>query len=159
VTSGAARVRAVGTQFDVYRKGSGVTVTVLEGRVAIDDIPAAGAAAALSAEPLLLSAGEQVLVTPKEVRKAVHPNVATATAWTDRQLVFESASLLEVAAEFNRYNARQLVVRDAALYDFHISGVFSSADPGSLIRFLRERPGVRVTESPAEIRVEKLPGN
>ncbi len=35
VHSGVATVRAVGTQFDVYRKDSGTTVTVLEGRVAV----------------------------------------------------------------------------------------------------------------------------
>ena len=35
VRSGDATVRAVGTQFDVYRKDSGTTITVLEGRVAV----------------------------------------------------------------------------------------------------------------------------
>jgi transmembrane sensor len=35
VKSGEATVRAVGTQFDVYRRDSGTTVTVLEGRVAV----------------------------------------------------------------------------------------------------------------------------
>jgi transmembrane sensor len=35
VHSGAATVRAVGTQFDVYRRDSGTTITVLEGRVAV----------------------------------------------------------------------------------------------------------------------------
>lgn len=35
VHSGVAIVRAVGTEFDVYRKDSGTTVTVLEGRVAV----------------------------------------------------------------------------------------------------------------------------
>ena len=35
VRSDAMAVRAVGTQFDVYRKGSGMVVTVVEGRVAV----------------------------------------------------------------------------------------------------------------------------
>jgi transmembrane sensor len=35
VHSGDATVRAVGTQFDVYRKDTGTTITVLEGRVAV----------------------------------------------------------------------------------------------------------------------------
>jgi transmembrane sensor len=35
VQSGDATVRAVGTEFDVYRKDSGTTVTVLEGKVAV----------------------------------------------------------------------------------------------------------------------------
>src|SRR5260221_5540279 len=35
VKSGEATVRAVGTQFDVDRKATGTTVTVLEGRVVV----------------------------------------------------------------------------------------------------------------------------
>jgi len=35
VRSGEASVRAVGTQFDVYRKSTGTTVTVVEGKVAV----------------------------------------------------------------------------------------------------------------------------
>lgn len=44
VQSGAVAVRAVGTQFDVYRRRTGTTVTVVEGRVAVT-----AAARALSA--------------------------------------------------------------------------------------------------------------
>jgi transmembrane sensor len=158
------RVRAVGTQFDVYERRAGTVVTVLEGEVAVlaqvraeesrssqgsavpNDIPAA---------PISVSAGEQLTVTPKVARKSEHPNVAAATAWTERRIVFESATLSEVAEEFNRYNHRQLIIEDPGLYDFHISGVFSSTDPDSLIRFLRERPGVKVSETSSEIRIAR----
>jgi transmembrane sensor len=40
VRSGTANVRAVGTQFDVYRKRGGTLVTVVEGRVAVSPVPA-----------------------------------------------------------------------------------------------------------------------
>jgi transmembrane sensor len=104
---------------------------------------------------ILLSAGEQVTVTRKTVQREAHPNIASATAWRQRQLVFESASLAEVAEEFNRYNERQFVLDDDELVDFHISGVFSSTDPSSLIRFLRERPDLQVIETGSEIRVAR----
>jgi len=58
-----------------------------------------------------------------------------------------------VAEEFNRYNERQLIIKDPDLLSFHISGTFSSTDPESLIRFLRQRLGVQVTETVHEIRV------
>jgi transmembrane sensor len=67
--------------------------------------------------------------------------------------VFDSTPLPEVAEEFNRYNTRRLSVAPAHLEDFRVSGIFSSTDPGSLVRFLREQPGVRVEESEREIRV------
>ncbi len=179
VTSDGTRVHAVGTQFDVYKKRSGTIVTVVEGKVAIltnaadpDFETMTVDPAALSKPPsleiaqhdsehggagprILLSAGEQATVTHMTIQAAIDPNIAGAIAWRQRQLVFESASLAEVAEEFNRYNERQLVVRDADLYDFHISGVFSSTDPASLIRFLRERPGVQVIETASEIQVTK----
>lgn len=167
VTSGGTVVRAVGTQFDVYKKREGTVVTVVEGRVAIATSANASGRGAAGASPIpasisqgngreyQVSAGQQVTVHPASLEESVHPNISSAIAWRQRQLVFESATLAQVAEEFNRYNVRQLVIDETELHDFHISGVFSSADPASLVRFLRERPEVRVTETDAEIRVAK----
>ena len=164
VKADGTRVRAVGTEFDVYERRSGTVVTVLEGEVAVlaavkaDALQQRGGSALpndSSTTAISVSAGEQLTVTPKVARKSEHANVAAATAWTERRIVFESATLAEVAEEFNRYNERQLVIEDVGPYDFHISGVFSSTDPESLIRFLRERPGVTVTEGTSQIRITK----
>lgn len=175
VKTGATLVRAVGTEFDVYQKRGGTVVTVVEGRVAIltghaltepGAVPVAtdGSHQANLEFPsvpkgqlgnILVAAGEQLTVTPKLVRIAEHPNIANATAWTQRQLVFESASLADVADEFNRYNDRQLIVADPRLETFHVSGVFSSTDPASLIRFLRARPELKIVETESQIRIEK----
>ena len=176
VKTGATLVRAVGTEFDVYQKRDGTVVTVVEGRVAIltdhaialadHDVPAAALDAPQSnlAFPtipagqtgnIMIAAGEQLTVTPKVIQIAEHPNIANATAWTQRRLVFESASLADVADEFNRYNDRQLIVADPGLETFHVSGVFSSTDPASLIRFLRARPELHIVETETQIRIEK----
>jgi hypothetical protein len=110
-----------------------------------------------SGSSFLVAAGEQVTVTAEAAQKTANPNIAGATAWREREIVFESATLSDVAEEFNRYNEQQLVIVDPKLYGFHISGVFSSTDPDSLIRFLRQRPGVKVTETGGVIRVERGP--
>lgn len=167
VHSDSAQVRAVGTQFDVYRKDSSTTVTVVEGRVAV--VPTLLEALSVPSQPtgsadvhsgvntdaIMLAAGEQVTVAPKTPAKPVKTDVGTATAWTQHRLVFDSAPLADVASEFNRYNARQLIVRDAALQDFHVTGVFSSADPTSLLKFLRAQRDIRVEETQQEIRISK----
>lgn len=190
VTSDAVRVRAVGTEFDVYKQRYHHTVvTVVEGRVAVlagtspfprpllqavaprlQELARSSASIRSPTPPALpfpkaetgpdgnifVAAGEQLTVTPKVLELAQHADVASATAWTQRELIFHSASLTEVADEFNRYNSRQLVIADPSLETFHISGVFSSSDLSSLVRFLRERPELRIVESRDEIRIEKI---
>jgi transmembrane sensor len=209
VSSSDATVRAVGTQFDVYRKSSGTIVTVLEGRVAVYanasastgltvthpaspperavrhsanaasatvNDPAAdvhsrasnpsGAAPALPAQPaglvdpsageaVLLSAGEQVTVTPQSIAEPKHADLNAATAWMQRRLTFDGSKLSDVAAEFNRYNRRQLVIDGEEMSDFHVSGVYSSTDPTSLLRFLREQPGIRISETETEVHIAR----
>jgi transmembrane sensor len=162
VTSDTTRVRAVGTQFDVYRRESGTTVTVLEGQVAVLSSGATEVAIAGTNQPSLsgvtvayLGAGEQVNIKRGMASQPKPANLEVATAWTKRQLIFESATIEEVAEEFNRYNQRQLIVQTADTRDFHISGVFSSTDPASLIRFLRERPGIEVQETDREIYITR----
>jgi transmembrane sensor len=104
---------------------------------------------------ILLAAGEQVVVTPAAVTAPKQANVAAATAWTQRSLVFDSSPLTEVAQEFNRYNTRRLVIEDPQLAHFHISGVFSSVEPTLLLRFLGTQPELVVEETDTEIRISK----
>jgi transmembrane sensor len=167
VASDATRVRAVGTQFDVYRKTSGTTVTVVEGRVAVlpgatdaPDSSGVGAAASASGPSLpsaviLLSAGEQVTVTASHADKPTRADVAAATAWTQRELVFDATPLTDVALEFNRYNVKPLIVSDERLKDFHVTGVFSSTNSASLLKFLRAQKDIAVEETDAAIRITR----
>jgi transmembrane sensor len=104
------------------------------------------------AAAIFLSAGEQVTVTPSQVLPApAHADIAATTAWMERRLIFEGSRLSDVVQEFNRYNKRQLVIDGEQLSDFHVSGVYSSTDPASLIRFLREQPGMKITEDDNEV--------
>jgi transmembrane sensor len=165
VYSGETRVRAVGTEFDVYRKVSRTVITVVEGRVSVysgaqpDASVASRSTRGGSGQVTMgeaaetLAAGEQLTLGPGGIRKAEHANLAGAMAWTQRQLVFDSTALPEVAEEFNRYNTRRLSIDAVHLKDFRVSGIFSSTDPAPLVRFLREQPGIRVAESGQEIRV------
>jgi transmembrane sensor len=172
VESGVTRIRAVGTQFDVYRKTGGTTVTVLEGKVAVgsliipqEDTASPPAVVASSAEavtraansgtPVLLSAGQQITVSPTLSAAARQADVRAAAAWTQGRLIFNATPLPEVAAEFNRYSNRTISVDDATLADFQVNGSFRSTDPGSLIRFLHQQPELAVNETPALIHIAR----
>lgn len=144
VQSGDARVRAVGTEFDVYRKRSGTIVTVVEGRVA--------ATSEHDAE-VLLQAGEQLMVSAVAPAAPKLVDTAMATAWTEKKLAFDGTPLREAVEEFNRYNRRQLVIRDPSLYEFHVSGVFPSTDSARMIDVLRRRFAVTAIESGDRIEI------
>lgn len=151
VVSGDTRVRAVGTQFDVHRKASGTTVTVVEGRVSVSRGPRQEAASPVAGS--LLAAGQQVTVTEREVGRPKEADVVAATAWKDRRLVFTNSPLSEVVAEFNRYNVVPLEVVDPALEQARISGSFSSSDPAALLKFLREVGAYKVEETGGAVRI------
>jgi transmembrane sensor len=178
VHSGITNVLAVGTQFDVYKKPAVTIVTVIDGRVQVlarapsSTAPAAPAATPLSSaawergegNAVFLSAGEQIIMPADKPARTADPspgatpqpaNVATATAWTQHNLVFESSALTEVAEEFNRYNRRPLVITDPGIASMRISGMFSSVDPAIFLNFLRAQPELKVEETDREIRIGK----
>ena len=103
---------------------------------------------------IFLSAGEQVTVMPDAIVSPHRANLSATTAWTRGQLEFEETPLSEVAEEFGRLSNRTLVIEDAELRDFKISGVYSSADPASLILFLRNQPDLMVSENGNQIEVQ-----
>jgi transmembrane sensor len=193
VSAGNTAVRAVGTQFDVYRKRSGTTITVVEGRVAVFGPPhaatlpssspfdaegpgaripttsneesvlkgrlstasSAGNESATRASEVLVSAGEQITVTEREVTEPTRTDIAATTAWIQHRLIFDATPLGDVVDDFNRYNTRQIVIEDLELKDFHVSGVYSSTDSASLMRFLRQQPGIDVIETDEAVRITR----
>lgn len=168
VETSDARVVAVGTAFDVRTGPAGTVVTVVEGRVAVHNEAASPLGQGMNAmamleqdsarpEPgvraILLDAGQKLVVNAQAVPVPTAANVAAIIAWTRHSLVFENATLPEVAEEFNRYSARPLVLVDPRLAGFRVSGVFSAAEPTLLLHFLQAQPELLVEESAAEILV------
>jgi len=145
VAAGKTTVRAVGTQFNVDRRQGSTTVTVVEGRVAVftGDEPG-GDSDADPSENLPVAAGEQLVVAPNTKPHAAPVNLATATAWTQRKLVFEHRPLGEVAEEFNRYNRQRIEIQSPQLRDQEITGVFEANNPESFMSFLEKIPDVVV---------------
>jgi transmembrane sensor len=154
VRAGDAEVRAVGTEFDVYRKQSATVVTVVEGRVETYDQSGGSGGTAV-----VLSAGEQLTVLAHTVTKPTRTDTLVATAWVQKRLMFEETPLRDVAEEFNRYNRRPLTIDDRELQKVKISGVYSSTDPASLINFLRSQSSIRVIETENQVRVIRREAN
>lgn len=147
VVAGTANIVAVGTTFDVYREPHATLVTVVQGRVRVASIDVGG-------EPVRVSSGEQVRVTPgSRPASATRANVQGNTAWLHRKIVFDQEPLGVVVAELNRYAAVPFEVETPALRTLAISGTFDADDTESFVAFLRTLDGVTVEAMPTRIRI------
>lgn len=141
VISDTASIRALGTQFSVYRKSGQTVVTVVEGKVAASD---AQNQAAADATPIVLIADHQVILESGDDAAApTRVDAKRMTAWRQHRLIFEDEPLANVIAEFNRYNRQKLVLNDEELAAQGISGVFNPDKPEGLLLFLEKKSDVR----------------
>jgi len=170
VLTPSARVRAVGTRFNVYQHpegatagGNSTTVSVLEGVVQIasqtsaavnsvtepsvpsETLESADTSAPPTQAPARLAAGEQASISRAGVTRHASPDVADAVAWRDRVLVFQGTSIADVAAEYNRYNTSQVRIEDTDIEQRQLSGTYSADRPENLVRYLEEAFPVAVT--------------
>lgn len=157
VRSGNVTARAVGTQFDVYRKPTGTVVTVVEGQVEVRTGPAVRRTDAGSGElaaSVSVKAGEQVIVgRAGAIEQHGDANVNAATRWLHQELVFEGQPLSAVVEEFNRYQRIPIVLDDPALGELRVNAVFNTTGPEPLLRFIGRMEDVQVERTAREIRI------
>jgi len=121
VEAAGGRIRDIGTQFNVYRQGDRVAVTVLEGEVSVDN--------AASLKGQALHPGMQLTYRADgrfSLAEAV--DTASATAWREGRLVFKSRELVDVLEQLGRYHQVDLALADAQLRHLKVSGSFPTGD-------------------------------
>ena len=123
VTAGEARVRAVGTAFNVRLRKEVVELTVTEGVVAVgDETRSAPLRRVVQGSGAIVGAGAvaKVELDPEVVRRRL--------LWRDGVVEFEGDTLEQAVAEFNRYNDRKLVVADAKVASIRVGGRFGTRE-------------------------------
>lgn len=156
VSAGDSSTVAVGTEFDVYRRGDATQITVVKGRVVVYPSASLPATASMAGDEhsLSVSAGQQVTVRSGILPAApISADLHRAVAWLERQIVFDQQPLDEVAGEFNRYNRISFEIDDPKLRALPVSGVFDAYDPASFAAFLGSLDGVHVERLGTLIRV------
>jgi transmembrane sensor len=151
-----ARLRAVGTVFDVDRTVRGTVLTVLEGRVAALGPQGVGNHSGGAGIEVKVDAGEQARLTPGTITTPQAVDTVAVTGWTRSLLIFAATPLAVAAEEFNRFNLRRLVVADPELSVWPVTGTFRALDPQTLadfVLFLRQQPGIEVFETTDRITV------
>lgn len=140
VVTGPNSVRAVGTQFEVYRQAGMVDVALFEGRVEL-------LSAATGNQPGMtlatLDPGQKARISGQQVSFSSKPVIAGGTPdWTSGRLVFDDTPLTAALAEFNRYNQRPITLETPALGQHRVSGVFRNDTVEGFIEALHEVYGI-----------------
>jgi len=153
VETGLADIQAVGTAFNVDRREDHTTVTVVEGHVLVrplhepkkrTDLDGRESSGILGM-PVALEESDRLIVNRSgAMARQRLDDVTPITAWTQRRLVFDGRLLAEVAAEFNRYNQKQIRIDDTSLAQRRVTGSFQADDPRSFLAFVSPIAGVSV---------------
>jgi transmembrane sensor len=126
VEADGARVRALGTKFDVRRDAATVRVTLLEGRVQV--------ARADQAAGATLTPNQQLTVTGRGVGAPVATDANEVSSWTTGRLSFRNEPLDDALAEVNRYAAHKVSLDGpATLGRQPVSGVFNVGDTPAFV--------------------------
>jgi transmembrane sensor len=127
VSAMGTEVRAVGTAFTVRTLPSRVVdVRVQEGTVEVGKPTRTHQAVRMAAnmEARIGDNGDSispVAVTPDNVQRDL--------LWREGRLSFESETLANAVAEFNRYNRTVIILADKDIGEKHVTGLFSATDP------------------------------
>ena len=148
VQAGSRVVTVLGTRFSVRQSGADLIVKVLEGRVRIEDRSKAEASrsADLAAGDTALARADSLLVTSGTIGA-----VENQLAWRTGNLVFDGTTLEDAAAQFNRYNRKQLIIADPQAAATRIGGTFRTDNVEAFARLLSDAYGLQIKESSREI--------
>ncbi len=129
VAAGAGQVTVTGTRFDVRRDADQTRVAVEAGTVKVQG--------RLLDQTVMLTAGRGTHVdTRGQVAAAYAVNAEELTAWRTGKLVFNNATLGDVAREVSRYREQPLRVSTTAVGNLRLTSVFKSNDTDALLKAL-----------------------
>lgn len=139
VEAGSGTVTALGTRFQVRRDPAQVTVTLLEGSVALERMA--------SDERRQMAPGDQATYGDAGAPIAMRMvDTEVASSWTRGRLLFRATPLAEVVAEVNRYARTPLRLGDPALGALPVSGTFPIDDSESVALALQALLPLRIEQ-------------
>ena len=124
------------------RDTDGMRVVVTEGLVRLESEPGADGRRQPS---LLLPAGSVALAGPHGVvvQSGTVEQARQALSWRQGFLAFHDTSLAAAAAEFNRYNARKIVIGAPSVGALRVGGSFRWSNAEAFVRLLEQGFPVR----------------
>ena len=144
VAAGDVRVRAIGTAFSVRRMDRGALIQVTEGNVE----------AWCVSDPqrvVRLGPGGRAYVAPNAppaVAGKIEADIDRSLAWRTGLIILDGDTLAEAAAEFNRYNDRQIRIENTDLAGETYVGRFRTNEPEAFVKAVTLTLGARAAATP-----------
>jgi transmembrane sensor len=130
VIAGDRRIIDLGTEFLVRRDVGKLRVALYKGKAQFEVDDARGR------QQTTLNPGDVVVATADSLSVTRHPLTALTDqlGWQRGLLIFRHATLADAAAEYNRYNLRKIVIRNASVAQLNVNGALPANDPTALAR-------------------------
>ena len=146
------RVIAVGTRFDVRRESNGLRVVVTRGVVRLQSaVDPDRADTELPAGSIARIKGGEVFVQRVSPEQALQH-----LGWRNGYAVFHDTPLVDAVGEFNRYNARKIVIADPSLDDLKVGGNFRLDNSDAFVRLLQQVFPVHAEQRGGRITLSRL---
>ncbi|HEY4123862.1 MAG TPA: FecR domain-containing protein [Rhizomicrobium sp.] len=141
VAAGNRRITVLGTKFFVRQSGDRLEVGLIDGRIWFD-----ANNRELQPQAMLLAPGDVAIATPTSVflKRASEQQLTSELGWRKGVLIFDNTALADAAAEFNRYNARHIVISDKAVAQLKVVGTFPKQDLSAFVDVAQEVFNLRV---------------
>lgn len=152
VIAGDYRVVDLGTAFSVRNDANHLKVALVEGLARFE-----AARANIRMQPSNLTPGDVVVATAQKVTVTKRPEIKLINdlAWRQGLLVFNYTTLADAAAEFNRYNAKKLVVADESSARLTVMGKFPATNVDLFGQVAKAALGVHIENRGNEIVISK----
>jgi len=132
VLAAGRTVTALGTVFEVNADPRRFEVTLLQGRVRVET-PAKFPVISRP-QTAELTPGSQLVSSGDKRWSVAEADVKRETSWIDGRLAFDHDPLGRVVEEMNRYSDKKIVIRDPAVADTPVLGVFKAGDVEGFVR-------------------------
>lgn len=158
VIAGDRKVIAIGTAFDVRLQpnagGGKVSVTLVEGKVAVTNLDAAPQSVFRPAAQVpVLTQGQRLVFAKADTasEKVDLPRLDTVTSWRRGEVVLDNTRLGDAIGELNRYNATALVIDDPSTANLPISGIFRTGDSNAFADAVATLYGLTILKEPQKL--------
>ncbi len=146
VFAGDRRVTALGTMFEVRLDNEVAQVTLLEGKVKVDELSLSdGSPLDEKSRSVELSPGERYVSVSNETIQVEPTRIESDLSWRNGRHIFVDEKISTIVEELNRYTERKIIIKDPKIGELKAGGNFKMGSTQSLSATLEASYGLSVT--------------